>query len=145
MAPMTGTAHQPNNLIVQLSGSDFQGSPAYEVVASGLRIPTGKPYYIAASLDNHPAPGQNFGGTITFYIRDLSEPNAEMQTITVSHQIVGSYINKDRALYVGGREIDKSAHAAAEPGPTRNSRSGHLYGQAHHHRHRCAPSRASRS
>jgi hypothetical protein len=30
-----------------------------------------------------------------------------MQTVTVPHQIVGSYINKDRALYVGGREIDK--------------------------------------
>ena len=101
------SAHKPNNLIVQLSGSDFQGSPAYEVVASGLFIPVGKPYYVAASLDNHPAPGQNFGGTVTFYVRDLSEPNAAMQTVTVPHQIVGSYINKDRALYVGGREIDK--------------------------------------
>ena len=101
------SAHKPNNLIVQLSGSDFQGSPAYEVVASGLRIPVGKPYYVAASIDNHPAAGQTFGGTVTFYARDLSDANAAMQTITVPHQIVGSYINKDRALYVGGREIDK--------------------------------------
>jgi len=103
----TKSAYQPNNLIVQLNGSDFQGSPAYEVVASGLRIPVGKPYYVAASLDNHPAPGQNFGGTITFYARDLSDPNAEMQTITVPHQIVGGYVHKDRALFVGGRETDK--------------------------------------
>jgi len=101
------SAHKPNNLIVQLSGSDFQGSPAYEVVASGLRIPVGKPYYVAASIDNHPAAGQTFGGTVTFYARELSDANAAMQTITVPHQIVGSYINKDRALYVGGREIDK--------------------------------------
>ena len=101
------SAHKPNNLIVQLSGADFQGSQAYEAVASGLRIPVGKPYYVAASLDNHPAPGQNFGGTVTFYVRDLSDPAATMQTVTVPHQIVGSYINKDRALYVGGREIDK--------------------------------------
>lgn len=101
------SAYKPNHLIVQLSGSDFQGSPTYEVVASGLFIPVGKPYYLAASLDNHPAPGQNFGGSITFYARDLSDPAAEMQTVTVPHQIVGSYINKDRALYVGGREIDK--------------------------------------
>jgi mono/diheme cytochrome c family protein len=101
------SAHKPNNLIVQLNGFDFQGSPAYEVVASAIRIPVGKPYYVAASLDNHPAPGQNFGGTVTFYARDLSDPNAAMQTITVPHQIVGGYVSKDRALYVGGREIDK--------------------------------------
>ncbi|MBE2283390.1 MAG: DUF1553 domain-containing protein [Prosthecobacter sp.] len=103
----TKSAHQPNNLIVQLNGFDFQGSPAYEVVASGLRIPVGKPYYIAASLDNHPAPGQNFGGTITFYARDLSDPQAEMKTVTVPHQITGGYVNKDRALFVGGRDADK--------------------------------------
>jgi hypothetical protein len=101
------SAHKPNNLIVQLNGFDFQGSPAYEVVASDIRIPVGKPYYIAASLDNHPAPGQNFGGTVTFYARDLSDPAATMQTVTVPHQIVGGYVNKDRALFVGGRETDK--------------------------------------
>ncbi len=101
------SAHKPNNLIVQLNGFDFQGSPAYEVVASAIRIPVGKPYYVAASLDNHPAPGQNFGGTITFYARDLSDPAATMQTVTVPHQIVGGYVSKERALYVGGREIDK--------------------------------------
>ncbi|HBJ86583.1 MAG TPA: hypothetical protein DDZ88_22550, partial [Verrucomicrobiales bacterium] len=30
------SAHKPNNLIVQLNGFDFQGSPAYEVVASAI-------------------------------------------------------------------------------------------------------------
>jgi hypothetical protein len=78
----TKSAYKPNNLIVQLSGFDFQGSQAYEAVASGLRIPVGKPYYIAASLDNHPAPGQNFGGTVTFYVRDLSDPNARCKRHT---------------------------------------------------------------
>lgn len=103
----TKSAHQPNNLIVQLNGFDFQGSPAYEVVASGIRIAVGKPYYIAASLDNHPAAGQNFGGTVTFYARDLSDAAATMQTVTVAHQINGGYVNKDRALYLGGRDVDK--------------------------------------
>ncbi|HEY1048615.1 MAG TPA: DUF1553 domain-containing protein, partial [Prosthecobacter sp.] len=101
------SAHKPNNLIIQLSGFDFQGSPVYEPIASGLRIPLGRPYYVAASLDNHPAPGQTYGGTITFYARDLSDPTAPMQTATVAHQIGGGYINKDRAIYLGGREIDK--------------------------------------
>jgi hypothetical protein len=103
----TKSAYKPNHLIVQLNGFDFQGSPVYEVVASGIFIPIGRPYYIAASFDNHPASGQNFGGTITFYARDLSDPNAAMQTATVSHPVVGGYVNKERVLHVGGREIDK--------------------------------------
>jgi len=41
-------------------------------VPSGLRVPLNKPFYVAASIDNHPAPGQTFGSTITFYARDLS-------------------------------------------------------------------------
>ena len=103
----TKSAYKPNNLIVQLNGFDFQGSPTYEVVASDIRIPTGRPYYIAVSLGTQPAPDQKFGGTITFYARDLSDPDAEMQTVTVAHQVVGGYVPKDRALYVGGRDTDK--------------------------------------
>jgi hypothetical protein len=103
------SAYKPNNLIVQLVGEDFQGSLAYEVVASGLRIPLGKPYYVAATIHNEPAEGQKFGGTITFYARDLSDAYAPMQTVTVPHQICGGYVTAERALYIGGREKDKSS------------------------------------
>ncbi|TDU64040.1 cytochrome c [Prosthecobacter fusiformis] len=102
------SAYKPNNLIVQLSGDDFQGTLMYEVVASGLRIPEGKPYYVAAAINNEPAEGQKFGGTITFYARDLSDPKAEMQSVTVSHQVCGGYTNAERGLYVGGRDKDKN-------------------------------------
>lgn len=101
------SAYKPGNLIVQLSGDDFQGSQLYEVVASNFIIPLGKPYYVAAAIDNHPAEGQQFGGTVTFYARDLSDPAASMQTVTVNHQVCGGYISHQRALYVGGRETDK--------------------------------------
>lgn len=103
------SAHKPNNLIMQLSGEDFQGSQLYEAVPSGLRVPLNKPFYVAASIDNHPAPGQTFGSTVTFYARDLSDPAAPMQTATVSSQVVGGWINKSRALYVGGRDADKKS------------------------------------
>jgi len=98
---------KPNNLIMQLSGEDFQGSPSYEAVASGIRIETGKPYYVAAAVDIHPGPGQQFGGNVTFYVRDLSDPAAPLQTVTVADQIPAAYINEERALYVGGRDQDK--------------------------------------
>jgi len=103
------SAYKPNNLIVQLSGEDFQGSFIYEVVASGLRIPLNKPYYVAAAINNEPGEGQKFGGTITFYARDLSDPSAPMQTVTIPHQVCGGYVNAERGLYVGGRDKDKSS------------------------------------
>lgn len=103
------SAYKPNNLIVQLSGDDFQGSLMYEVVASGLQIPVGKPYYVAAAINDEPVDGQKFGGTVTFYARDLSDPAAPMQTVTVPHQVCGGYVNGERRLYVGGREKDKGS------------------------------------
>lgn len=103
------SAHQPNNLIVQLVGEDFQRSLVYEVVASGLRVPLNKPYYVAAEINNEPAEGQKFGGTVTFHLRDLSDPAAPMQTVTIPHQICGAYVDPTRAFYIGGREKDKAS------------------------------------
>jgi hypothetical protein len=103
------SAYKPNNLIVQLVGEDFQRSLVYEVIPSGLRVPLNKPYYVAAEISNEPAEGQKFGGIVTFYLRDLSDPAAPMQTITVPHQICGNYVNPARTLYIGGREKDKGS------------------------------------
>ena len=103
----TKSAYKPGNLIVQLSGEDFQGSQVYEVVVSNFIIPTGKPYYVAAAINNHPPEGQQFGGTVTFYARDLSDPASPIQSVTVNHQVCGGYISPQRALYIGGRETDK--------------------------------------
>jgi len=32
-----------------------------------------------------------------------------MQTATVSSQVIGGWVNKSRALYVGGRDADKKS------------------------------------
>ncbi len=101
------SAYQPNNLIMQLSGDDFQGTHTYEVVASGLRIPTGRAHYVAASVSNRPLEGRPYGGSITFYALDLTDPQAVMQSVTVPHEVVGGYIDPERILVVGGRETDK--------------------------------------
>jgi hypothetical protein len=101
------SAYQPNNLIMQLSGEDFQGTHAYEVVASDLRIPTGKAHYVAASINNRPLEGRPYGGTITFYSLDLTDPAATMQSVTIPHEVVGGYVDPKRALVIGGRETDK--------------------------------------
>ena len=98
--------HQPNNLILQLCGDDFQGSVIYEVVASDLRIPVKTPFYVAAVLSHKLGPDQKFGGTVTFYARNLADVNAPLQQVTVQHPVVGGYANPERQLMLGGREKD---------------------------------------
>ncbi len=98
--------YQPNNLIMQLCGDDFQGSVIYEVVASDLRIALKTPYYVAAVVSNHPQQNQKFGGTVKFYTRNLSDPEAKMESVTVQHPVVGGYANAQRSLMIGGREQD---------------------------------------
>jgi hypothetical protein len=102
----TLSKYQPNNLIMQLCGDDFQGSVIYEVAASNLRIPLNTPYYVAAVISNHPQPDQKFGGSVTFYARNLADPEAQMESATILHPVVGGYVNAQRSLMIGGRDQD---------------------------------------
>jgi hypothetical protein len=102
----TKSAYKPGNLIMQLCGDDFQGSVIYEVVPSGIHLQTKTPYYVAAVVSHTLAPDQKFGGTITYYVRNLAEAGAELQSVTVQHPVVGGYVNPERQLMLGGRERD---------------------------------------
>ncbi len=103
------SAYKPNNLVMQLSGEDFQGSPLYEAVPSNIRIQLNKPYYIAAIIRTLRHDGQPSGGSVTFYARDLSDPAATLQTATTEHHVTGSWVNPAQALYVGGRNTSKGS------------------------------------
>jgi hypothetical protein len=98
------SAYQPRNLIIQLSGDDFQGSHNYEVVASDLRIPLQTPYFVAAVVSNRPVDGKPYGGSVTFVARDLSRPDSVVQKAVVPHEVVGGYVNPAREFCVGGRD-----------------------------------------
>ena len=89
----------PRNLIIQLVGDPRDGGagPAYEVVASDLRIPLDTPYYVSASVD--------FGsGTATFHTRDMSNEDAELQSARIEHSIGGRCQAEGQALTIGARE-----------------------------------------
>ena len=97
---------QPGTLVLEISGDDFQASLLNEAILSGLSIAPGHSYYVAASLSYRPPPGHKFGGTVTFYARDLSTPDAPLQTVTVPHSACSSVTRNDRAVCVGGRDRD---------------------------------------
>lgn len=94
----------PQNFIVQLVGDDFQNNRIYEVVASGLRVPLNKPVYLGVSISAKPSKEDPAKGTVTFYLKDLSDPATPMQSETVQHQIVkGLAAPSAGPAIIGGR------------------------------------------
>lgn len=98
------SAYQPRNFIVQLVGRTMQDEPAYEVVASGLRFPLNKPVYIAAAISASPSKGNPTSGSVTFYMQDLSDPKAELQTATVTTSVVSQIQDPAWRIVTGGRD-----------------------------------------
>ena len=102
-----GSRFEPNMLIVQAVGEDFQGSLASEVINSGLKIPSGKPFYISVVFSTETLPGKTYGGNVTFYAKDLSDPAGKMQISQIPHELGIGYINPAFDLIMGGRHGQK--------------------------------------
>ena len=94
----TKSAYQPRNLILQLIGDRRQGVSGYEVIASGLRPELNKPYYVAVTVDVSDTTKTG----VTFYLKDLSQPGAELQVAHVPHKATGHF-RGSTPLVIGGR------------------------------------------
>lgn len=92
--------YQPRNFILQLIGENTGGSVVYEVVASNLRIPTGKPVYLAASVQTQ----ENGKSQATFHWKDLSKPESQLESATVDFSIAGKLQDPQTSLLTGGRQ-----------------------------------------
>jgi len=99
----TKSAFAPRNLILQLIGDTPDGKTTYEVIASNLRPELKKTYYVAVSLK---VSDTSLAGA-TFYLKDLSDPKAVLQTANVAHKVAGNFRPKS-ALTIGGRDESKS-------------------------------------
>ncbi|TWT86357.1 Planctomycete cytochrome C [Neorhodopirellula pilleata] len=95
----TKSAYQPRNLILQLVGKTEDGDKLhYEVVASNLRPELNKPYYLAARVKLSDTSDQG----ITFYLKDLSDKDAKLQTAQATHSVTHG-LRSVHDLTVGGR------------------------------------------
>jgi hypothetical protein len=90
--------HQPRNLILQLTGEG-----GTEVVASDLRLELHKTHYVSAVVKI----GETGEGGVTFYMQDLSDPEAPLRTAGVRHKVTGGVRSKS-AFMIGGRDGQKS-------------------------------------
>jgi len=99
------SSYEPRNFIMQLIGDDFQHNRVYEVVASDLRFPLNVPVYLAAAVSAYPTEKDGTEGKVTFYLKDLSDPDAPLQTSTVSHGVVKGLEAADQVkALLGGRD-----------------------------------------
>jgi hypothetical protein len=86
--------HEPRNLILQLVGEE-----GYEVIPSDLRVELHKAHYVAASVRIR----ETGESGITFYLKDLTDPEAPLRTASVRHKVSGRY-RSNAAVVVGGRD-----------------------------------------
>jgi len=93
------SGYQPRNFIMQLVGRNPGGDREYEVVASGLRVPMNVPVFMAVAVE----PRLNGEGKVTFYLKDLSKPDSEMERVEVSHNITGEIRREGERVLVGTR------------------------------------------
>jgi hypothetical protein len=89
--------HQPRNLILQLTGDG-----GTEVVPSDLHLELHKTHYVGAAVRI----AETGEGGVTFYLQDLSDPDAPLRTAAVRHKITGGYRTK-AAFTIGGRDGQK--------------------------------------
>jgi hypothetical protein len=86
--------HQPRNLILQLATAG-----GYEVIPSDFRLDLHKTYYVAVSVKL----GDTGQAGVTFYVKDISDMDAQLKSVSVKHAQTGSYANH-AALVIGGRD-----------------------------------------
>lgn len=96
--------HQPRNLILQLVGDAADGKLTYEVVVSNFRLELNRPYYVAAAVQLSETSEKG----ITFYLKDLGDPDAVLQIASATHKVV-SGIQPDFRMTMGDRDGTKRA------------------------------------
>ncbi len=100
----TKSAYDPRNFVVALAGRNVQDQPVYEVVASGLRFPLHKPVYLAAVISATTSDDNPTAGSVTFYMKDLSDPDSPVQVSKVTTSVVSKIQNPAMKITVGGRD-----------------------------------------
>lgn len=93
------SAYSPRNLILQLVGDPKKGAAGYEVIPSGLRLHLNRPYYVAVSVQI----AETGVKGITFYLKDLSDNDAPIQSVQIEHRNTGHYSSKSDFV-IGARD-----------------------------------------
>lgn len=93
-----GSRRKPQTLVMQLIGKTADGQLAEAAVFSDQHVALNTPYYAAVSVRL----GQGGPGTMTFYLKDLSNDDEPIGVVTAEHAIQ-EVIASDTPVTVGAR------------------------------------------
>jgi len=100
-----GSRRKPQTLVIQLWGKKLDGSFGEAALFSDHHIEMNKPYFVSAAVTMaKPATGdqQAERGAVKFYLKDLSNDDEPLLSVSVPHDIVGGLSNQ-LPLMIGGR------------------------------------------
>ncbi|MEW6302000.1 MAG: DUF1549 domain-containing protein [Verrucomicrobiota bacterium] len=89
---------KPHTLVLQIIGQKMYGAFGEEAIFSDQHIQLNKPYYIAAAVK---LAGEK-PGSVTFYVKDLSNDDEPLLSATVEHKITGGFAN-NQPFTIGAR------------------------------------------
>jgi len=95
-----GSRRKPQTLVLQLVGQKQAGGFGEAAIFSDQHIQLDRPYYAAAAITLADASGRP--GTVTFYLKDLSNDDEPLLVAKVPHTITGGVVNT-LPLILGGR------------------------------------------
>lgn len=85
-----GSRRKPQTLVLQMAGKKADGTVAEAAIFSDQHIQLNTPYYAAAAFR---LPRDGKGGTVTFYLKDLSNDDEPLLTAEKPHDIVERLVN----------------------------------------------------
>lgn len=94
-----GSRRKPQTVVLQSVGLKRDGKVGEVVAFSDQHIALNKPYFLAVAVK---LATKDADGTMTFFMKDLSNDDEPMQTATVNHDLVGGLAN-DEPFTIGGR------------------------------------------
>jgi hypothetical protein len=97
-----GRRFTPGTLILQVVGTDATGARRYQVAASDLPVPPGRPWFVAASFAD--------GGTVRFCVQDLGDPDAVAREAVVSLAVVRLTPDAAAPVTLGARNNRAHSH-----------------------------------
>ena len=100
-----GSTFGPRNLVIELNGPNADGAVRWEAVASGLRLPLGKPVYVAVMVEFD----KDGRGHARFALKDLTQPELAPLTAQVGHRVTRNDSAEGMKVVVGGR-VAKGLH-----------------------------------
>ncbi|QDS92917.1 Planctomycete cytochrome C [Roseimaritima multifibrata] len=98
-----GSRRKPRTLILHMWGEKVSGDFGEAAVFSDQDVKLDTPYFVAAAFQ--PAT-KDSKGTVTFYLKDLSNEEEPMNIAVIEHDIVGGLGNSE-PLTIGGRTNGK--------------------------------------